>query len=159
MEYRAGKPREEVGIDGCGLSSLARTFARCTRTSGYEFDHRAGPDADARVSKPGSGAAHKGTLPVPSTDPPPPAHATALGHRYGGMGAHAAAPVALSTSPERLRDGAPEERDGPEPQSRWRVVGVADGYSGRGGCAPAPRRDQRHAASRATNFIFPACRI
>lgn len=61
MEYRAGQPQEEGGIDGCGLSSLARTFARCTRTSGYEFNHRAGPDTDARVSKPGSGAAHKET--------------------------------------------------------------------------------------------------
>lgn len=68
MEYRAGQPQEEGGIDGCGLSSLARTFARCTRTSGYEFNHRAGPDTDARVSKPGSGAAHKGRPPVPSTD-------------------------------------------------------------------------------------------
>lgn len=43
MEYRAGQPQEEVGIDGCGLCSLARTFARCARTSGYEFNHRAGP--------------------------------------------------------------------------------------------------------------------
>lgn len=94
MEYRAGQPQEEVGIDGCGLSSFARTFARCLRLRVQPPD-RARPDTDARVSNPGSGAADKGRPPVPGTDPPPPAHSTALGHRYGGMGAHAAAAVAL----------------------------------------------------------------
>lgn len=128
--------------------------------SGYEFNHRTGPGltqmpgcrirAAAPPTRETSGSGHR------------PAAACALHRarpsvrRYGcprGRGGR------TSTSPERLREGAPEEREGPEPQSRWRAMGVDDGYSGKRGCAPAPCRDQRHAANRATNFIFPACRI
>lgn len=64
--------------------------------SGYEFNHRTGPGL---TQMPGcrirAAAPPTGRPPVPGTDPPPPAHSTALGHRYGGMGAHAAAAVAL----------------------------------------------------------------
>ncbi|MGW1707875.1 hypothetical protein ACWCP8_20710 [Streptomyces sp. NPDC002206] len=141
MEYRAGQPQEEVGIDGCGLSSLARTFARCTLTSSYEFNHRAGPDADARVSKPGGGAAHKGTPPVPSTDPPPPALATAPAHRCGGMGAHAAAAVVArrrqSVFVTVLRKSA-KGRSRSQGGRMWAAMTVIQDGAVRAGAVPEP---------------------